>query len=109
MDASVAPEAKAFRAAYRKRYSAEPERYAVETYDGAQFAAKTLGGLGAGRRGRQNLTTALRSGSYKGIARNLAFDKETGALVVDGSGVHLWKVDGGRFAYQGLAPFQVSA
>ncbi|SDN23357.1 Serine/threonine protein kinase [Streptomyces sp. cf386] len=109
MDASVAPEAKAFRAVYRKRYGAEPERYAVETYDVARFAAKTLGGLGAGRRSRRNLTVALRSGSYKGIARNLAFDKETGALVVDGSGVYLWKVDGGRFAYQGLAPYQVSA
>ncbi|MEU6804101.1 branched-chain amino acid ABC transporter substrate-binding protein [Streptomyces neyagawaensis] len=109
MDASVAPEAKAFRAAYRKRHGAEPERYAVETYDVARFVAKTLGGLGAGRRSRQNLTTALRSGSYKGIARNLAFDKKTGALVVDGSGVYLWKVDGGRFAYQGLAPYQVPA
>ncbi|KOU66799.1 serine/threonine protein kinase [Streptomyces sp. MMG1533] len=108
MDATVAPEAKAFRAAYRKRFDAEPERYAVETYDVAQLALRTLRSLTAGRRTRQNLTTALRSATYKGIARNLAFDKTTGTLVVDGSGVYLWKVDGGRFAYQGVAPYQVS-
>ncbi|NUT28683.1 MAG: ABC transporter substrate-binding protein [Streptomyces sp.] len=108
MDATVAPEAKAFRAAHRALFGAEPERYAVETYDVAQFAVKTLGSLSAGRRTRQTLTTALRSGSHKGIARNLAFDKDTGALVADGSGVHLWKVEGGRFAYQGPAPYQVA-
>ncbi|MFD5010721.1 bifunctional serine/threonine-protein kinase/ABC transporter substrate-binding protein [Streptomyces chartreusis] len=108
MDATVAPEAKAFRAAHRGLFGAEPERYAVETYDVAQFAVKTLRSLSVGRRTRQTLATALRSGSYKGIARNLAFSKETGALVADGSGVYLWKVEGGRFAYQGPAPFQVA-
>jgi ABC-type branched-subunit amino acid transport system substrate-binding protein len=109
MDATVAPEAKTFRAAYLERFDAEPERYAVETYDVAQLAVRTLRSLTAGRRTRQNLTTALRSATYKGISRNLAFNKATGALVVDGSGVYLWKVDGGRFAYQGVAPFQVPA
>ncbi|MFD9221749.1 bifunctional serine/threonine-protein kinase/ABC transporter substrate-binding protein [Streptomyces sp. NPDC060064] len=108
MDATVAPGAKAFTAAYRKRFDAEPERYAVETYDVAQLAVKSLGSLTAGRRTRQNLTTALRSATYKGITRNFAFDKTTGTLVIDGSGVYLWKVDGGRFAYQGVAPYQVS-
>ena len=109
MDATVAPEAKAFRAAYRKRFDAEPERYAVETYDVAQLSVRGLRSLTAGRRTRQNLTAALRSATYKGISRNLAFDKTTGALVIDGSGVYLWKVAGGRFAYQGVAPYQVSA
>ncbi|GAA3544429.1 bifunctional serine/threonine-protein kinase/ABC transporter substrate-binding protein [Streptomyces osmaniensis] len=108
MDATVAPEAKAFRAAHQKLFGAEPERYAMETYDVAQFAVNTLRSLSVGRRTRQALTTALRSGSHKGIARNLAFSKETGALVADGSGVYLWKVEGGRFAYQGPAPFQVA-
>ncbi|MFI7415617.1 bifunctional serine/threonine-protein kinase/ABC transporter substrate-binding protein [Streptomyces sp. NPDC049627] len=108
MDATVAPEAKAFRAAHRGLFGAEPERYAVETYDVAQFAVKTLRSLSVGRRTRQTLTTALRSGSHKGIARNLAFTKETGALVADGSGVYLWKVEGGRFAYQGPAPYRVA-
>ncbi|MFF4655654.1 ABC transporter substrate-binding protein [Streptomyces sp. NPDC001381] len=109
MDATAAPGAKAFTAAYRERFGAEPERYAVETYDVAQLVLKGLGSLTAGRRTRRNLTTALRSATYRGISRNLAFDRTTGALVVDGSGVHLWKVTGGRFAYQGVAPYQVSA
>ncbi|MFI7504773.1 bifunctional serine/threonine-protein kinase/ABC transporter substrate-binding protein [Streptomyces sp. NPDC049687] len=108
MDATVAPEAKEFRAAYRRRFGAEPERYAVETYDVAQLAVRGLRSLAAGRRTRQDLTTALRSATYKGISRNLAFDSTTGALVIDGSGVYLWKVEGGRFAYQGVAPYQVS-
>lgn len=108
MDATVAPEAKAFRAAHRALFGAEPERYAVETYDVAQLAVNTLRSLSVGRRTRQTLATALRSGSHKGIARNLAFTEETGALVADGSGVYLWKVQGGRFAYQGPAPFQVA-
>ncbi|MFG3506474.1 bifunctional serine/threonine-protein kinase/ABC transporter substrate-binding protein [Streptomyces sp. NPDC047821] len=108
MDATVAPEARAFRAAHRELFGAEPERYAVETYDVAQYAVKTLRSLSAGRRTRQALTTALRSGSHRGIARNLAFARDTGALVADGSGVHLWKVEGGRFAYQGPAPYRVA-
>ncbi|MFJ4367894.1 bifunctional serine/threonine-protein kinase/ABC transporter substrate-binding protein [Streptomyces chartreusis] len=108
MDATVAPEANAFRAAHRGLFGADPERYAVETYDVAQLAVNTLRSLSVGRRTRQTLATALRSGSHKGIARNLAFSKETGALVADGSGVYLWKVEGGRFAYQGPAPFQVA-
>ncbi|WP_367319345.1 bifunctional serine/threonine-protein kinase/ABC transporter substrate-binding protein [Streptomyces sp. HUAS ZL42] len=108
MDGSVAPEAKAFAAAYRKRFDAEPERYAVEAYDVARLTAQSLSEPAAGRATRQNLTTALRSATYKGITKNFAFDKKTGALVIDGSGVYLWKVTGGRFAYQGVAPFQVS-
>ncbi|WP_330347408.1 bifunctional serine/threonine-protein kinase/ABC transporter substrate-binding protein [Streptomyces sp. NBC_00582] len=108
MDAAVAPEAKAFATAYRKRFDAEPERYSVETYDVAQLVSRTLGSLAVGRRTRAELTTALRAATYEGISRNLAFDRTTGALVVDGSGVYLWKVTGGRFAYQGVAPYQVA-
>ncbi|WP_405603276.1 bifunctional serine/threonine-protein kinase/ABC transporter substrate-binding protein [Streptomyces sp. NBC_01410] len=108
MDSSVAPEAKAFAAAYRKRFGAEPERYAVEAYDVARLAAQTLSTLPAKSVTRKNLTTALRSATYKGITKNFAFNKQTGALVIDGSGVFLWKVTGGRFRYQGVAPYQVS-
>ncbi|WP_094221900.1 bifunctional serine/threonine-protein kinase/ABC transporter substrate-binding protein [Streptomyces diastatochromogenes] len=108
MDASVAPEAKAFAAAYRRRFDAEPQRYAVEAYDVARLIVQTLSSPSAGRVTRQNLATALRGASYKGITKNFAFDKKTGSLVIDGRGVYLWKVDGGRFRYQGAAPFQVS-
>lgn len=108
MDSAVAPQAKAFAAAYRKRFGVEPERYAVEAYDVARLAAQTLGALPAKGVTRKNLTTALRSATYKGISKNFAFNKQTGALTVDGSGVFLWKVAGGRFRYQGVAPYQVS-
>ncbi|WP_406191160.1 bifunctional serine/threonine-protein kinase/ABC transporter substrate-binding protein [Streptomyces sp. NBC_01017] len=109
MDAVAAPTAKAFTAAYRKHFDAEPERYAVEAYDVAQLAVRTLRSLTAARRTRQNLTAALRSATHQGISRNLAFDKKTGTLVIDGSGVYLWKVDGGRFVYQGAASYQSSS
>ncbi|WP_460071512.1 bifunctional serine/threonine-protein kinase/ABC transporter substrate-binding protein [Streptomyces sp. YKOK-I1] len=108
MDAATAPEAKAFAAAHRRLFDAEPERYSVETYDVAQLVLRTLGSLAVGRRTRARLTTALRAATYEGISRNLAFDRTTGALVVDGSGIYLWKVTGGKFVYQGVAPYQVS-
>ncbi|MFF7884810.1 bifunctional serine/threonine-protein kinase/ABC transporter substrate-binding protein [Streptomyces sp. NPDC020794] len=108
MDSSVAPQARAFAAAYRKRFGAEPERYAVEAYDVARLAVRTLSTLPAARVTRQDLTTALRSATYRGITKNFAFDKKTGALVIDGTGVFLWKVTDGRFRYQGVAPYQVS-
>ncbi|MGW7259497.1 bifunctional serine/threonine-protein kinase/ABC transporter substrate-binding protein [Streptomyces sp. NPDC054834] len=108
MDASVAPQAKAFAAAYHHRFGAAPERYAVEAYDVARLAAQTLGSLPARGATRGNLTTALRSATYKGITKNFAFHKDTGALVIDGTGVYLWKVTGGRFMYEGVAPYRVS-
>ncbi|MEU3275897.1 bifunctional serine/threonine-protein kinase/ABC transporter substrate-binding protein [Streptomyces antibioticus] len=107
--ASAAPGAEAFGAAYRERYGAPPEPYAVETYDVARMVADRLGASGAGKATRAHLATALRSAAYQGITKKFAFDAKTGTLVVDGTGVHLWKVVGGRFAYQGVAPFQVSA
>ncbi|MFE9493166.1 bifunctional serine/threonine-protein kinase/ABC transporter substrate-binding protein [Streptomyces collinus] len=108
MDASVAPEAKAFAAAYRKRFGTEPERYAAEAYDVARLTARSLSSSAAGRATRHDLTTALRGASYRGITKNFAFDRKTGALVIDGRGVYLWTAGGGRFRYQGAAPFQVS-
>ncbi|MEU5531641.1 hypothetical protein AB0H32_00005, partial [Streptomyces sp. NPDC020362] len=72
------------------------------------------GGGGAGRRrsaarpGQGKGLPARSAASYKGITKNFAFDRKTGSLVIDGRGVYLWKVDGGRFRYQGVAPFQVS-
>ncbi|MFD9094321.1 bifunctional serine/threonine-protein kinase/ABC transporter substrate-binding protein [Streptomyces collinus] len=108
MDASVAPEARAFAAAYRKRFGAEPERYAAEAYDVARLIVRSLSSSAAGRATRHGLTTALRASSYQGITKNFAFDRKTGALVIDGRGVYLWTAAGGRFRYQGAAPFQVS-
>ncbi|MBL1082344.1 ABC transporter substrate-binding protein [Streptomyces actinomycinicus] len=108
MDASVAPEAKAFASAYRRRFHAAPERYAVEAYDVARLIVRTLSGPAAGRVTRQSLTAALRAASYQGITKNFAFDKKTGSLVIDARGVYLWKVDGGRFRYEGAAPLRVS-
>ncbi|MDX2590811.1 bifunctional serine/threonine-protein kinase/ABC transporter substrate-binding protein [Streptomyces sp. WI03-4A] len=108
MDASVAPEAKAFAAAYRKRFGTEPERYAAEAYDVARLTARSLSSSAAGRATRHDLTTALRGASYRGITKNFAFDRKTGALVIDGRGVYLWTAGGGRFRYQGAAPFRVS-
>ncbi|WP_405742372.1 bifunctional serine/threonine-protein kinase/ABC transporter substrate-binding protein [Streptomyces sp. NBC_00028] len=108
MDATVAPEAKTFAAAYRAHFDADPEPYAAEAYDVAQMTVQSLSELASGQVTRSKLTTALRSATYKGITKNFAFNKDTGILTIDGTGVYLWKVDGGRFAYQGVASFQAS-
>ncbi|MFJ3233843.1 bifunctional serine/threonine-protein kinase/ABC transporter substrate-binding protein [Streptomyces sp. NPDC086787] len=108
MDPAAVPRGKAFTAAYRERFGAGPERYAVEAYDAAGLVVRTLGGLRSANRTRAHLTTALRSAKYQGVTRNFAFDPKTGALVIDGTGVHLWQVSGGRFVYRGAAPYQVA-
>jgi ABC-type branched-subunit amino acid transport system substrate-binding protein len=108
LDAAAAPRTAAFAAAYRKRFGTAPERYAAEAYDVTGLIGHTLRSLPASQVTRKRLTTALRSARYKGLTKNFAFDKNTGALVIDGTGVHLWQVSGGRFVYRGAAPYQVS-
>ncbi|WP_431782486.1 bifunctional serine/threonine-protein kinase/ABC transporter substrate-binding protein [Streptomyces chumphonensis] len=103
LDATVAPRARDFAEAHRKRFGSAPRWYAAEAYDAARLALRELTGLPRARRERDHLTTALRGAAYEGIAKSYAFEPETGAMVIDGGGVFLWKVTGGRFRYLGPA------
>jgi hypothetical protein len=63
----------------------------------------SLGDLPAKRRTREELLAALRAAEYRGVTRTYAFQKN-GLPVIDGSGGHLWHVEGGAFVYGGPAP-----
>jgi serine/threonine protein kinase/ABC-type branched-subunit amino acid transport system substrate-binding protein len=104
VDATLKPEAKAFADAYRKRWKEAPPRYAAEAYDVTGMVLKALSDLSAKSRTRKELLTAVRAIKYQGITKPFAFDK-TGHIVIDGTGVFLWRVDKGRFVYGGPAPY----
>ncbi|MFD5633488.1 ABC transporter substrate-binding protein [Streptomyces sp. NPDC127077] len=106
IDATRKPEARAFAAAYRERFKEAPPRYAAEAYDVTGMLLKALAGLPSKSRTRQNLLTAVRAGKYEGITKTFAFDK-IGMMVLDGTGGFLWRVDQGRFVYDGPAPLTV--
>ncbi|MFE2531539.1 bifunctional serine/threonine-protein kinase/ABC transporter substrate-binding protein [Streptomyces sp. NPDC059371] len=103
IDATRKPEARAFAAAYRERFKEAPPRYAAEAYDVTGMLLKALAALPSKSRTRQNLLTAVRAGKYQGITKTFAFDK-IGMMVIDGTGGFLWRVDQGRFVYDGPAP-----
>ncbi|MFE1292233.1 bifunctional serine/threonine-protein kinase/ABC transporter substrate-binding protein [Streptomyces sp. NPDC058751] len=103
IDATRKPEARKFAAAYRERFKEAPPRYAAEAYDVTGMLLKALAGLPSKSRTRQNLLTAVRDGKYEGITKTFAFEK-TGMIVIDSTGGFLWRVDQGRFVYDGPAP-----
>ncbi|MFJ6984487.1 MULTISPECIES: bifunctional serine/threonine-protein kinase/ABC transporter substrate-binding protein [unclassified Streptomyces] len=103
IDATRKPEARAFAAAYRKRFDEAPPRYAAEAYDVTGMLLTALAGLPTGRRTRQNLLTAVRDGTYQGITRTYAFQKN-GIIVLDSTGGFLWHAENGTFVYDGPAP-----
>ncbi|MDX3697054.1 bifunctional serine/threonine-protein kinase/ABC transporter substrate-binding protein [Streptomyces europaeiscabiei] len=106
IDATRKPEASKFAAAYRERFEEAPPRYAAEAYDVTGMILKALVGLPSKSRTRKNLLTAVRDGKYKGITKAFAFNKN-GMMVIDGTGGFLWRVDQGRFVYDGPAPLTV--
>ncbi|MGW0650305.1 protein kinase domain-containing protein [Streptomyces umbrinus] len=107
VDPSAVPAAKAFTAAFRKRYHAAPGYYAAEAYDTVNLVLQEV--LKATKRGRpptrKELVGRLRKSRYKGITKEFAFKAEDGQF--NGWGVFLHRVEGGRFRYVGEAPSEV--
>ncbi|TQK42746.1 ABC-type branched-subunit amino acid transport system substrate-binding protein [Streptomyces sp. SLBN-118] len=103
VDATLKPEAKAFADVYRKRWNEAPPRYAAEAYDVTGMVLKALANLPAKSRTRKELLAAVRAIKYQGVTKPFAFDK-IGHMVIDGTGVFLWRVEKGRFVYGGPAP-----
>ncbi|MEG3629318.1 bifunctional serine/threonine-protein kinase/ABC transporter substrate-binding protein [Streptomyces poriticola] len=108
LDAAAHPGARKFAAAHTARFDAAPDPFAAEAYDAAGLVLHALTGLPDRRRNRKNLTTALRAATYQGITQTMSFSRENGARTVDGKGVHLWRVEDGRFRYTGPAEHVVS-
>ncbi|GGX56176.1 bifunctional serine/threonine-protein kinase/ABC transporter substrate-binding protein [Streptomyces fructofermentans] len=106
VDATRKPEARKFAAAYREHFKEAPPVYAAEAYDVTGMLLDALAGLPSKGRTRQGLLTAVRTGKYEGITKTFAFEKN-GMMVLDGTGGFLWRVDQGRFVYDGPAPLTV--
>ncbi|MEV2196716.1 bifunctional serine/threonine-protein kinase/ABC transporter substrate-binding protein [Streptomyces phaeochromogenes] len=107
VDPSAVPAAKAFTAAFRKRYDAAPGHYAAEAYDTVNLVLQEV--LKATKRGRpptrKELAGRLRKSRYKGITKEFTFKAEDGQF--NGWGAFLYRVEGGRFRYVGEAPSKV--
>ncbi|MEU9877139.1 bifunctional serine/threonine-protein kinase/ABC transporter substrate-binding protein [Streptomyces phaeochromogenes] len=107
VDPSAVPAAKAFTAAFRRRYDAPPGYYAAEAYDTVNLVLQEV--LKATRRGRpptrKDLVGLLRKSRYKGITKEFSFKPTDGQFT--GWGVSLHRVEGGRFRYVGEAASKV--
>ncbi|MDX3643733.1 bifunctional serine/threonine-protein kinase/ABC transporter substrate-binding protein [Streptomyces sp. MB09-02B] len=103
VDPAGVPEAKAFVAAYRKRWKKAPPRYAAEAYDVTSMVLTSLADLPSKSRTREELLAALRAAKYQGVTRTYGFQKN-GLPVIDGTGGYLWRVENGAFVYGGPAP-----
>ncbi|MFI1396267.1 bifunctional serine/threonine-protein kinase/ABC transporter substrate-binding protein [Streptomyces sp. NPDC020681] len=93
--------AERFVAAYKKRFRvAEVDRYAVEAYDTLLFIAQAMRGLGTEGVERGAMVRRLRESSYKGLAKTIAFDRLTQALIAPPA-QFLHRVEGGRARFLG--------
>ncbi|NKI45139.1 bifunctional serine/threonine-protein kinase/ABC transporter substrate-binding protein [Streptomyces physcomitrii] len=93
--------ARAFAAAYRKRYGKAPGVWAVEAYDSARLVIDRLAALAgaeARRPGGERLAEALRKAEFTAINGTYTFDE---SLALDAQRVYRYEVRGGRFRYTG--------
>ncbi|MFD7257761.1 bifunctional serine/threonine-protein kinase/ABC transporter substrate-binding protein [Streptomyces sp. NPDC059874] len=102
-DPAAVPAAAGFVTAHRAAYREPPARWAMEAYDGVGLLAEALNGLGEEARDRAGLARRIFRATYQGLAKPLAFDGDTHALI--GTRVsHLYRVESGAYRYLGLYP-----
>jgi branched-chain amino acid transport system substrate-binding protein len=100
-DATVAPEAKDFTAAYQKKFNTPPSTYSPEAYDAANAmidAIKTAAKDGTAT--REAVEKAVDALDYKGITTEVKFDK-TGEVDQSAQVVNLFKQEGGKIKLLG--------
>jgi branched-chain amino acid transport system substrate-binding protein len=75
LDATVAPVAKAFNAAYVKKFNTPPSTYSPEAYDATNAMLETYKTAAAGSGGisRKSVADAINKLNYKGITTTIAF------------------------------------
>jgi eukaryotic-like serine/threonine-protein kinase len=105
-EAAAVPAAAEFTAAYRAEHDAEPGHFALEAYDAARLVLDALPDAGADADGpgpgRAGLAARLREAGHQGLAKEYAFDPETGEFAA--AGLFLHQVGDGRFSLVGPAP-----
>jgi branched-chain amino acid transport system substrate-binding protein len=74
-DATVAPSAKAFTAAYKAKFNQDPSTYSPEAYDAANLFMDAISKAQGTPVTRTSLMTALNAENYKGITTTIKFQK----------------------------------
>jgi branched-chain amino acid transport system substrate-binding protein len=76
LDATVAPQAKDFSAAYKKAYNTDPSTYSPEGYDAANALIQAIkDAKSKGKVTRQTVEDAVNALTYKGITTTIKFQK----------------------------------
>jgi branched-chain amino acid transport system substrate-binding protein len=100
-DATVAPDAKDFTAAYKAKFGTDPSTYSPEAYDTANAmisAIKTAAKDGTPT--RESVEKAVDALDYKGITTEVKFDK-TGEVDQSAQVVNLFQQKGGKIVLLG--------
>ncbi|MFE5482029.1 ABC transporter substrate-binding protein [Streptomyces sp. NPDC056527] len=108
IDPALVPAAKAFTAAYRKRWglsgSAPVERFAVEAYDAVMCLAERMTGLVSSQRleiTRIAVRGAMRAFRFQGVAKEYGFDAQNVMLFKYYDELFLYRIERGAPRYIG--------
>ncbi|MEU3653754.1 bifunctional serine/threonine-protein kinase/ABC transporter substrate-binding protein [Streptomyces sp. NPDC032161] len=99
---SLLPAAKAFTAAYRRRFGTAPARWAAEAYDAVGLIARAARATSAVDAVRDGLAQRLFLTRHPGITRTLSFQRTR--QVTYETGMFLYRIDGGRARF--LGPYE---
>ncbi|MFD7622780.1 ABC transporter substrate-binding protein [Streptomyces sp. NPDC059802] len=99
-DPAALPAAKAFTAAYRKRFGTAPAGWSAEAYDAVGLIARAARYTSAAGAERGGVAQRLFRTSHPGITRTLSFHSTH--QVPTGTGMFLYRVRSGRARFLGL-------
>ncbi|GAA2429236.1 hypothetical protein GCM10010433_31780 [Streptomyces pulveraceus] len=99
-DPTALPDAKAFTAAYRKRFGTVPARWSAEAYDAVGLIARAAPGTGEAAPERGGVAQRLFRTSHPGITRTLSFSSAV-RKVRSETGMFLYRVEHGRARFLG--------
>jgi branched-chain amino acid transport system substrate-binding protein len=100
-DATVAPEAKDFTAAYTAMFNTPPSTYSPEAYDAANALIDAIKSAAkSGTPTRSSVETAVNALDFKGITTTVKFDK-TGEVDQSAQVVNLFTEKGGKIVLMG--------
>jgi branched-chain amino acid transport system substrate-binding protein len=100
-DATVAPQSKAFAAAYQKMFNTPPSTYSPEAYDATNMLIQAIKTAAAsGTPTRATVEAAVNATDYKGITTQIKFGSD-GDLLSTAEVVNLYKVENGNIVELG--------
>ncbi|MFC9757656.1 bifunctional serine/threonine-protein kinase/ABC transporter substrate-binding protein [Streptomyces sp. NPDC056921] len=98
-DPAAVPAAKAFTAAYRKRFGSAPARWAAEAYDAVGLIADAARATSATGAEREGIAQRLFRTTHPGITRTVSFSATR--QVRYETGIYLYRVEHGRARFLG--------